>query len=121
MAMSTVRQRRPHIPPDQFDRVTDGRVLTGQDALDAGLVDQLGDLRVAFDLAKQQASLPSADLILYHRPVSYVGSPYATAPGGGPAGGVGGLEVNLVQFNFGDSTFPIATTSVGFYYLWQGE
>ena len=75
--VEVVRERRPAIPNDQFDTVTDGRVLSGDQALKRGLVDQIGDLHSAFELAKSVAKVRRADLVLYHRPMAYVGSPYA--------------------------------------------
>jgi ClpP class serine protease len=123
---AVVRERRPNIPADKFDMVTDGRVLTGDDALALGVVDQLGDLYDAFDAAKQRAGVTSAALIRYHRPDEFVPSPYYAAPAtptgnvGGTSGGYsgGGTQVNLVQFNF-NSGYPIGATSAGFYYLWS--
>ena len=40
------------------EKVARGRIWTGQQALQHGLVDQLGGLHTALDLAKQQAGLP---------------------------------------------------------------
>ncbi|MCC6581594.1 MAG: signal peptide peptidase SppA [Phycisphaeraceae bacterium] len=108
-----VREARPHIPPDQFAAVTDGRVLSGTDALRLGVVDQLGDLHDAFDLAKQQARIGQAELVVYHRPLKYVGSPYARSPAQ-PADA--GIQVNLAQINLPDG---MSATSAGFYYLWS--
>jgi len=112
-----VRQKRPNIPPESFATVTDGRVLTGDDALRFGLVDQLGDLHDAFALAKQMANLPHGDLIVYHRPQRYVGSPYVAAPTP-PAEDGRHIEINLAQINL-DGAMPIPGATVGFYYLWQ--
>lgn len=112
--VQVVRERRPTIPEEQFKRVTDGRVLSGVQASALGLVDQLGDLHTAFGLAKSLAKLQRADLVLYHRPMQYVGSPYAMGPTGPSF--LRGTQVNVAQFNF-PNTF--ADTSPGFYYLWQ--
>jgi protease-4 len=120
--LQVVRERRPHIPPDHFAEVTDGRVMSGKDALSLGLVDQLGDLSDAFSLARQLAGIPSADLILYHRPLAYAGSPYATAASpvsvgdNGPTPpGSATTQINLAQFNLSS---PFAETGAEFYYLW---
>lgn len=114
---AVVRERRPNIPDDKFDMVTDGRVLTGDDALALGVVDQLGDLYDAFDAAKKKAGIESAELIRYHRPSEFVPSPYYGAPDT-PAERRGGTQVNLVQFNF-NNNYPLGATSAGFYYLWS--
>jgi protease IV len=46
------------LPPDQVDEVARGRVWTGADAKERGLVDELGGLRAATALAAERAGLP---------------------------------------------------------------
>lgn len=107
-----VRAARPNIPADQFAMVTDGRVFSGEDAIKVGLVDRVGDIHDAFEEAKKRAGIRSADLVIYHRPLEYVGSAYAQSPVGG---GTAGTQINLAQFNFAEMN----DTSAGFYYLWD--
>jgi protease-4 len=45
------------LPPDDVLEVAKGRIWTGEMAKDRGLVDELGGLDVAFDLARQAAGL----------------------------------------------------------------
>jgi protease IV len=119
--LGVVRERRPLIPADKFAMVTDGRVLSGQQALALGLVDQNGDLHDAFDLAKKLAHIDKAKLVVYHRPLEYVGSAYARAPGnsgGGGAGNTGGTQINLAQINIADG---LLWNAAGFYYLWTPQ
>lgn len=47
-----------HMSLEAVDAVGGGRVWTGQQALENGLVDQLGDLRAALDKARELAGLP---------------------------------------------------------------
>lgn len=101
---------RPQLPPESLEWITDGRVVTGRRAAEVGLVDRLGDLRVAFDAAKTRASLTSARLVKYHRPLEHVGSPYARAPSV-----ESGTQLNLLQLNLTDKRFE----HPGFYYLWD--
>ncbi|MND00596.1 hypothetical protein D3C83_192690 [compost metagenome] len=56
--------------------------------------------------------------MLYHRPLNYVASPYASAPTPQPSGSnaSGGTQVNIMQFNLPEMP---GGASVGFYYLWQ--
>ncbi len=115
--LDVVRQARPNIPPDRFAQATDGRVVTGGDALDLGLVDHIGDLYTAFDLAQQLAGIEHADLILYHRPMQHVASPYALAPTSHMSAATQ-TQINLAQFNF---TGSLARPAVQFYYLWQPQ
>jgi len=112
-----VREQRPGIDEDDFDIVTDGRVLSGTDAASLGVVDRLGDVHDAHARAKALAGLESADLILYHRPLDYVASPYA-APGISSANtqATGGTQVNFAQFNLDAGL--LADMPAGAYYLW---
>jgi protease IV len=51
------------LPGGRVDEIARGRVWTGADAKERGLVDELGGLRVALDVARQRAGLPpSAEL-----------------------------------------------------------
>lgn len=49
-------------------KVADGRVLTGAQALDAGLADRLGDLTDAIDLAAKLAGIEGEPNVVYHNP-----------------------------------------------------
>jgi protease IV len=49
------------LPGDRVHEIARGRVWTGADAKDRGLVDELGGLRTALDLARQRAGLPPSD------------------------------------------------------------
>ena len=113
---NVVREARPDIPADQWDNVTDGRVVTGIQALDVGLVDQLGDIHDAFAKAKALADISRADLWIYHRPLDYVASPYArsnTTP-------TGDIEINLLHLDLSGMNSGL-NTPVGLYYLWRPD
>lgn len=59
-----------HMTPEKIDEVAQGRVWTGQQARALGLVDQLGGLYKALDVAKQRAKIPAEEevnLIVYPR------------------------------------------------------
>lgn len=52
--------------PEQVEKVARGRVWTGEQALALGLVDQLGGLQTAIQLARQEAGLSSdAGIVIY--------------------------------------------------------
>ena len=112
---SLVVASRPTLSPNDLSWITDGRVVTGQRAVEVGLVDQLGGLREAFATAKNRAGIPTAKLVKYHRPVEYVGSAYAQAPMPGAASG-SGTQVNLLQMNLTQS--PLGDTP-NFWYVWD--
>jgi protease-4 len=107
-----VAASRAQIDADDFALVTDGRVVTGRHAAELGLVDSIGDLYDAFDAAQLRAGITDARLVKYHRPLEYVGSPYASSPGPAAAGE---REINLLQLNLDVGLGE----QVGFYYLWD--
>ena len=110
--VNIVRQARPDLPEAQFADLTDGRVLGGEQAAAVGLADAVGDIHDAHKLAEQLAGLPHSDLILYHRRLAYVGSPYAYSPTAPTA-----TQINLMQLNMAES-MPGFGMPVGVYYLW---
>ncbi|QDU33599.1 Putative signal peptide peptidase SppA [Poriferisphaera corsica] len=109
-----VQQARPDIPQDQFETVTDGRVFDGDQALALGLVDQLGDIQTAFEEAKKRAHISKANLTIFHRPLSYVPTPYAATP----------INPNHSASTSNSPAFSISTSinpsnlPTGFYFLW---
>lgn len=60
-----VRARRPAVDPALFGQLTDGRVVTGERAVEAGLADREGGLREAFGRAKELAGVSRARLVKY--------------------------------------------------------
>ena len=98
-----------------LDPLTDGRVFTGTQALDAGLVDQLGDVRVAFAEAKSLAGVTSAQLVKYHYGKSTrPRSPYATTSV--PTPRAEGAAVASVDLNLAEAL--AAAPPGAAYYLW---
>ena len=66
---------------DATDRTTfDGRVFTASRALKRGLIDRVGYLNDALDLAREQAGQPQAGAVLLHRRGDVGRTPYATTP-----------------------------------------
>lgn len=56
------------LPPDQVRKLADGRVYTGAQAKQLGLVDELGGLHEAVDLAGKLAGIASPQAVEYHKP-----------------------------------------------------
>jgi len=110
--VKVVREARPRIDAAQFDTVTDGRVISGQRALAAGLVDEVGDIYDAAAAARSLAGIERAKLVVYHRPLDDAPSPYAASPVAGRAG----TQINLAQVNLSADAL---TLPAGFYYLWR--
>ncbi|MEP6782931.1 MAG: signal peptide peptidase SppA, partial [Acidobacteriota bacterium] len=76
-----------HMSPEKVDEIAQGRVWTGEQAKQIGLVDELGGLYKAIDIAKQRASIPSdeeVDLVIYppHRSFYEVVADQLTSPVG---------------------------------------
>ena len=88
---------------------TDGRVFSGTRAKELGLIDDVGLLEDAIDVARDLAHAPGAKVIMYKRPFGYRGSIYADTSVPVPqAGNVTKLELP------GGPWLPS-----GFYYLWN--
>tara|TARA_Y100001933_G_C19014633_1_gene570814 strand:- start:14821 stop:15753 length:933 start_codon:yes stop_codon:yes gene_type:complete len=110
--LHTVKTSRPTIKPSDIPWLTDGRIVTGSTAVQVGLADELGDLQSAYQLAKEMAGIKQAELVRFHRPLQYVGSPYASAPVNVPQ-----TQINIASM---DLSSTLAQHGDGFYYLWTG-
>ncbi len=67
------------IPEDKVRAFADGRIYTAQQARALGLVDRIGYVEDAVEMAKQAARLPEARVIMYHRPREYRSNVYSGA------------------------------------------
>jgi protease-4 len=73
-----VREARPGIQPDAAN--FDGRVFTAEQALDRGLIDSVGYLNDAIEMAARAAGRTRATVTIYHRPEDRAASVYAVTP-----------------------------------------
>jgi protease-4 len=80
------------LPEDRVRAAADGRVYTADQALRLGLVDRIGYLEDVVSLAKEQAGLNEARVIMYHRPKEYRANIYSATPAASTA------ESTLAQF-----------------------
>jgi protease-4 len=69
--LSVVGHGRPDLPAEVVTRLADGRIYSADQALEHGLVDQLGDLTDAVAAAEQSAGLDASRVVTYHRPREY--------------------------------------------------
>lgn len=106
--VDVVDRGRPELDNEKVKSFSDGRVVSGESALELGMVDQTGYLADAIEVARVRGNITSPTIVHYTRPG---GSPTRltaalddTAPSGQ------GLEMNLrvPQFN-----------TPKFYYLWR--
>ncbi len=105
-----------HIDDANWAMLTDGRVVTGKDAVKYGLIDQTGDLDAAINKAKELAHIDHAKIVVYSHSDDTHGSIYAANPGNG------NTQPQLVNFlnlnvDLGD-LIPHGESQ--FLYLWTG-
>ncbi len=75
--VDVVAKGRPKLTREQIVQLADGRVYTGAQAVEAGLVDRLGGLHDAVDAAKKRAHLDRCRVVSYHRPEAWDPNIYA--------------------------------------------
>jgi protease-4 len=68
------------LSPEMQAAAFDGRVFTGRQALDLGLVDSLGYLDDAIAAARELGGAPQATVVIYHRSTDQAHSLYAITP-----------------------------------------
>jgi len=125
--VDVVRSARNNIPEEQWAELTDGRIFTGAQAAELGLVDAAGDLDGALDEAKRLAGVDHADVVVYRRPLRYVGSPYAALGAGGSAvpgdpngSTLGGASPAMSVVGRRVEAWIARRAEPGFYYFWRG-
>jgi protease-4 len=87
------------LTPEDVKKIADGRIYTSKEAQANGLIDQIGYLEDAVELAKKRAHLPEARVVTYFRPGDYRANIYS---------------MNLINVDLGD----LADPGTKFLYLW---
>jgi protease IV len=105
--IAVVKEGRPKLDTKRLGELTDGRIFSASQALDAGLVDQVGDLRAAIEVAKAAAHVDKARVVMYRRPDESGETIYSTSRGLP-------LQVNLLPIDLGG----LAPSGPRFMYLW---
>jgi protease-4 len=77
--LEVIVEGRQNLSPERIKELADGRVYTSMEAKESGLVDQIGYLDQAIDLAKAEAGIKEATVILYKRPHQYKNNIYSEA------------------------------------------
>lgn len=90
-------------------RLSDGRIFTGTQALEAGLIDRIATLRDSIELAKELSGARRVRVVAYARPLSYRPNYYAHAPDRFAGG------VNLINI---DASILTGLGTPQFMYLW---
>ncbi|MFW6154208.1 MAG: signal peptide peptidase SppA [Planctomycetota bacterium] len=109
--VTVVARGRPNLSNEEIRRIADGRVYTGQQAVDLGLVDKLGTIHDIIDSIKERTDGDQrVKVVMYHRPLGYRGSVYAEPPAL--------PQVNLINIEAPDLWEMM---SPRFMYLWTGR
>ena len=87
------------LDPEAVRKLADGRIFTSQEAKAAGLIDGIGYIEDAVQLAKKKAGLTRASVVMYLRPGEYRNNLYS---------------LNLFNVDLGELAEPGAR----FFYLW---
>jgi len=111
--LDVVGASREALIAEQVAALADGRVFTGAQAKDNGLVDETGTVWEAVALAKRRSGSRRVRVVMYHRPLGYRANVYSAAPNA-PAS---------PQINFIHLSAPRLLSSLQpqFWYLWTGH
>lgn len=107
--LSVIAENRKELTLAELRSLADGRIYTARQALEYGLIDQIGYLDEAITLAKQEAGLPTARVIIYHRPGAYKNNIYSQLSSSGFS------TINLLNIDL--KTF-VRSGTPSFMYLW---
>ena len=91
--LSVVQEGRPNLQMDQIKKLADGRIYTGEQAKASGLVDDIGYLEDAVELAKKKAGLTEARVIMYRRPGEYSNNVYSKLVAPSPLASLAALDL----------------------------
>jgi protease IV len=108
--VSVVRTSRPRLDAGRLAELTDGRIFDAPHALEAGLVDEIGDLHAALATARTAAKVEEARVVVYHRPDETRENIYSTLRGAP-------VQVNLLPVDLGELGL-LAGGGPRFMYLW---
>jgi protease-4 len=75
--LAVVHEGRPALSPEQVRKLADGRIFSGEQAMANGLVDGIGYLDDAIELAKRTAGVSEARVVVYRRPGEYRNNIYS--------------------------------------------
>jgi protease IV len=75
--LGVVKAGRPHLTAEQIKTLADGKVYTADQALAAGLIDEIGSLYTAIAYLKKTTNHPRMNVVVYHRPQEWKPNIYA--------------------------------------------
>jgi protease-4 len=104
---SIVAQGRPGLDAAKIHTLADGRVYSADQALAAGLVDELGYLDDTVSALEKRASISQSRVVAYHRENAVRENVYSRAP-----------NLSLDALELGLASLRRSALAPGFYYLW---
>ena len=107
--LSVIAENRKNLTQEKLKPLADGRIYIAQQALEYGLIDQIGYLDEAITLAKQEAGLTTARVVIYHRPGAYKNNIYSQLSNSSFS------TINLLNIDL--KTF-VRSGTPSFMYLW---
>ena len=107
-----VEENRPGVTITGKPELSDGRIFTAEQALENGLVDEIGYFPVALQWIKNTAGIPEARVIRYARGGEYLPGIYSL----GTAGSGGQGDINLIKLDAESLFYGFGPT---FMYLWH--
>lgn len=93
--VDVVARGRPKLTLSDVTKLADGRVYNAQQALESGLIDRVGTLTEAIEIAKQRAGITSAHTVIYHRPMDWSPNIYAHSPAPPATQNINLFNINL--------------------------
>jgi protease-4 len=106
--VKVVAAGRPKLDEAKIRELADGRVYTGEQALENGIVDRVGTLRDALAVVKERIGAKTVRVVVYKRPGEDRPNIYAQSPGGVP-------QLNLLNIQIPES---LVSVEPQFMYLW---
>jgi protease-4 len=108
--LAVVQEGRPNLSAEQIKKLADGRIYSGDQAKAAGLIDEIGYLDDAIEMAKKKAGLTEARVVTYGRSGEYQNNIYSRLFGT-PSGIAGLANLDLLSMVRGGTP--------QFMYLWM--
>ena len=108
--LDVVQRGRPQLGTQKIRALADGRIYSGVHAKQLGLVDEVGYVDDAIELAKDAAGLQDVTVVTYHRPGQYRHNIYSSFTGGGAA---------LAHLSNLDAMTLLRSGTPQFMYLWM--
>src|SRR3990172_8130481 len=106
-----VYEGREELDRDDVKRLADGRIYSAEQALEEKLIDKIGYLDDAIEVAKEESEIKEAKVVMYKRPGSFANNIYSKLFLQQP--------VNLNLINFGTAGGASFYLTPRFMYLWS--